>query len=158
MIHRSIVSLFIMKGIMSSAPQRTSSNTAVGMLYHFGRNSRAGDFFGAQIPHGFLGFSSGPLFFAVLKDQRVSSMSIVLLCFYSVFLLFCFSMRPLDSSEELIDIWTWDWLKVPWPLGANQNMLDMLNHFATFKSTIHDVFQLFSQSQCLQNAFIWLLR
>lgn len=46
-IHRSIVSLFIMKGIMSSAPERTSSNTAVGMLYHFGRNSLACDFFGA---------------------------------------------------------------------------------------------------------------
>ena len=68
-------------------------------------------------------------------------------------------MLPLVSSEELIDIWTWDWLKVPWPLGVNQKMLDMLNHFATFKSTIHDVFQLFSQWQGLQNAFIiWLLR
>lgn len=34
---RSIVSLFIMQGIMSSPPARTSSDTAVGMLYHFGR-------------------------------------------------------------------------------------------------------------------------
>mmetsp|Transcript_139134 Transcript_139134/g.432904 ORF Transcript_139134/g.432904 Transcript_139134/m.432904 type:complete len:1252 (-) Transcript_139134:508-4263(-) len=38
--HRTVVSLFIVKGLLSSSPARITPSTAVGMLYHFGHTDR----------------------------------------------------------------------------------------------------------------------
>lgn len=48
--YRTVVSLFIVKGIASGAPQRTTSSTAVGQLYHFGHEDRHLDLGLAQSP------------------------------------------------------------------------------------------------------------
>eukprot|EP00931_Biecheleriopsis_adriatica_P101107 TRINITY_DN76319_c0_g1_i1.p1 TRINITY_DN76319_c0_g1~~TRINITY_DN76319_c0_g1_i1.p1 ORF type:complete len:1365 (+),score=211.34 TRINITY_DN76319_c0_g1_i1:65-4096(+) len=47
---RTIVSLFIVKGITSGAPERTTASTAVGQLFHFGHEDRHLDLGLAESP------------------------------------------------------------------------------------------------------------